>query len=185
MDYLACVKKRIEEIVRRSGVPEDPGHSVNTLEWLLRLDPAADEALRIAALGHDIERAWESRRIQKRDYPDFDSFKAAHAANSAEIIKEIMDECGAPPALSADVHRLVGLHETGGSRRADLLKEADSLSFFQHNLPFYYLRHDRRTVLRRCRWGYERLSPRGRSLLARFAYADPSVVALVKEVLQG
>ncbi len=37
-------------------MPEDPRHAENTLDWLLKLKPDADEALQIAALGHDIER---------------------------------------------------------------------------------------------------------------------------------
>ncbi len=57
MDNFDDLKSEIEETIRNSAVPEDPVHSKNTLEWLLRLNPDADEALKIAALGHDIERA--------------------------------------------------------------------------------------------------------------------------------
>ena len=87
---LACTKRRIREIVARSRVPEDPRHAENTLAWLLRLAPEADEALQIAALGHDIERAIESRKVRRPDFPDYDAFKAAHAENSARILAEVM-----------------------------------------------------------------------------------------------
>ena len=76
-------------MIAGSGVPEDPGHSRNTLEWLLRFDPKADPALRIAALGHDIERAVEARKVQRGDFADYDAFKAAHARNSAAMLGEI------------------------------------------------------------------------------------------------
>jgi hypothetical protein len=66
MHSIDCVKKRIEEIIKTSPVPEDPIHSKNTLEWLLWLKPDADEALQIAALGHDIERAIKSMRSTQR-----------------------------------------------------------------------------------------------------------------------
>jgi hypothetical protein len=36
-------KNRIEEIIRKSPVAEDPIHSKNTLEWLLWLAPDVDE----------------------------------------------------------------------------------------------------------------------------------------------
>ncbi len=62
MDSLARVERWIAEVIAGSQVPEDPVHSRNTLDWLLRFDPEADPALRIAALGHDIERAVESRK---------------------------------------------------------------------------------------------------------------------------
>ena len=51
MDNIGCVKKKIEEIIKKSPVLEDPIHSKNTLEWLLKLNPDADEAQKIAALG--------------------------------------------------------------------------------------------------------------------------------------
>ncbi len=56
MDEPQCVTRRIEEVIAGSTVPEDPDHSRNTLKWLQVLDANADTALRIAALGHDIDR---------------------------------------------------------------------------------------------------------------------------------
>ena len=34
------------------------------------LKPDADDALKIAALGHDIERAIEERKVRREDYKD-------------------------------------------------------------------------------------------------------------------
>jgi hypothetical protein len=78
--------------VAGSSVPEDRRHAENTLDWLLMLKPDADEALQIAALGHDIERALEARKVKRADFPDYDRFKAAHARNSAEILRGISVE---------------------------------------------------------------------------------------------
>ena len=55
----------IERVIAQSSVTEDSIHSKNTLQWLLRLKPNADEGLRIAALGHDIERAIEERKVKR------------------------------------------------------------------------------------------------------------------------
>lgn len=68
MKKIVCLKKKIEKIIKNSLVPEDPIHSKNTLEWLLKLKPDADEALQIAALAHDIERAIEKRKVKQKDY---------------------------------------------------------------------------------------------------------------------
>ncbi|MCK4488187.1 MAG: DUF4202 family protein, partial [Desulfobacterales bacterium] len=108
-----------------SSVPEDPRHAENTLDWLLRLKPDADDALQVAALGHDIERAIEARKVKQADFSDYDGFKAAHARNSAEILKEIMEDCGVPQDLASEVYSLVCRHETGGHPPADLIKDAD------------------------------------------------------------
>ncbi|MBW1691261.1 MAG: DUF4202 family protein [Deltaproteobacteria bacterium] len=113
MDSIDCVKKKIEEIVKTSPVPEDPIHSKNTLEWLLWLKPDADEALQIAALGHDIERAIEERKVRRDDYKNYDEFKDAHASNSAEILAEIMKECSIGKELADDSFYLACHHERG------------------------------------------------------------------------
>jgi len=166
MDSLDCTKRRIKSVIAGSGVPEDPIHAQNTLDWLLKLDPKADQALRIAALGHDIERALEHRKVFRANFANFEAFKAAHAENSALILQEIMADCGLEPDLAAEVCRLVRLHEVGGDPRADLLRDADSISFFDVNLPFYSERNGLTETLRRSIWGYRRLSERAKNMVA-------------------
>ena len=185
MDSLERVARRIGEVVAGSSVPEDPEHSRNTLEWLLQLEPAADAALRIAALGHDIDRAVEERKVRRADFADYDAFKAAHARNSAAILGEIMHECGVEgEALPGEVHRLVCLHEVGGDPRSDLLKDADSLSYFDVNLPLYAQRHDREETQRRCVWGYLRLSESARSIAAGLTYPSDQLKQLMDESIR-
>jgi len=76
-DSIVCTKRRIRALIAESKVPEDPRHAENTLAWLLKTKPDADEALQISALGHDIDRAVEARKIQRASYEDYDAFKAA------------------------------------------------------------------------------------------------------------
>lgn len=154
------LQDEIRSIISRSRVPEDPVHAQNTLEWLLKLRPDADEALHIAALGHDIERAMEDRKVCRDDYENFDTFKADHAKNSAQILKKIMEDKNIGKDLIEEVYRLVCRHETGGDTRSDLIRDADGLSFFEVNLPLYFEREGLEKTLERCRWGYQRLSPR-------------------------
>ena len=90
-DAIDKVKGKIDEIIVLSLYSEDIFHSINTLEWVLKLDPNADIALQIAALGHDIERGLEDRTVKARNYDTFDEFKQAHALNCAGILTEIID----------------------------------------------------------------------------------------------
>ncbi|MBW1794674.1 MAG: DUF4202 family protein [Deltaproteobacteria bacterium] len=181
---IECTKQRIRAVVAGSSVPEDARHAENTLDWLLRLKPDADEALQIAALGHDIERAIEARKVKQADFADYDGFKAAHARNSAEILKEIMEDCGVPQDLASEVYSLVCRHETGGHPHADLIKDADSISFFEVNLPLYYKRHSRKEVLQRCVWGYHRLSERMQQVAQTLSYDNAELSALLKEAIR-
>jgi len=148
------------------------------------MKPDADESLQIAALGHDIERAVEGSKVLKADFADFEAFKSAHALNSARILKAIMFECKAPEDMVNEVYRLVALHETGGDPRSNLLKDADSLSYFEVNLPFYFRRHGWEETLRRSVWGYQRLSPRAQSIVTGFRYSDAEPSRLLEAVLR-
>ncbi len=184
MKSIEFTKQKIREIVARSTVPEDPVHSRNTLAWLLKLKPDADNALQIAALGHDIERALTERKILRTDFANYDKFKVAHARNSAEILKEIMLECGVQDHIIKEVYHLVCSHETGGGQRADLIRDADSISFFEVNLPLYFKRNTFEETKRRCIWGYKRLSAKVKPLVLTISYCNRELAALVKRVIE-
>ena len=179
---LERVRARIREVIAGSSVPEDPAHFLNTLDWLLKFEPDADEALQLAALGHDIDRAVEARKVLRADFADYDDFKTAHAKHSAEMLLEILQQCGVgDPALSEELYRLVCVHEVGGDARSDLLMDADSLSYFDVNLPLYRERNSREETLRRCAWGYRRLSERAKLIVAQFYPPGDELAGLMEE----
>jgi len=184
MDSIECTKQKIRAVIAGSKVPEDSRHAENTLDWLLRLKPNADEALQIAALGHDIERALEARKVKRDDFPDYDAFKAVHARNSAEILKGIMEECEISRDMANEVCLLVCGHETGGDHRADLIKNADGVSYFHVNMPLYYQREGWEETKRRCIWGYGRLSPRMKEIVENMSQSDEKLTKLLKEAIR-
>ncbi len=164
-------------------MPEDPIHAENTLEWLLKLDPEADQALQIAALAHDIDRAVEAQKVHREDFSDYNAFKKAHAHNGARILRAILNKCGVAESVVGEAYRLVTLHEVGGDLRSDLLKDADSISFFEVNMPLYYQREGREETIRRCSWGYQRLSARMKEVVKTITHEDESISRLLKEVI--
>jgi len=177
------VKKRIGEIVVQSPYPEEPFHSINTLEWLLKLDPEADRALQIAALGHDIERAIPDRKINAAKYDTYDDYKNAHAQNSAEIIAEILQECGVDREEIEEIAFLVSQHETGGGERLDTLLNADVLSFFHVCLPLYFDRKGPEITRKRMVWGFKKLSTDSRGLVSEIDFPDKELRELVRETV--
>jgi hypothetical protein len=56
------IKNEILQILSHSAVPEDYEHALSVLKWLNKLNPDADFPLHIAAIGHDIERAYRNKR---------------------------------------------------------------------------------------------------------------------------
>jgi kynurenine formamidase len=112
-------------------------HLERTLEWVVELDPEASEGLRIAAVTHDIERAfpdpaagWDSARDWSS--PDYNRW---HQDRCAALVRAWLDEHGAEPALADEVEALVRVHEEGGWDDADVLQAADSLSFLETMVP--------------------------------------------------
>jgi hypothetical protein len=183
MDSIECAKRKIRAVVSKSGVPEDPVHAENVLDWVLQLRSDSDEALQIAALSHDIDRADVRRKVRRTDFNDYDAFKAAHANNSAKILKEILHECHVDQSIIDEACRLVERHEVGGDMRSDLLKDADTISFFEVNMPLYFQREGYEETLKRCIWGYHRLSPKGKDICRNMTYPQYPLVKILKEAI--
>jgi hypothetical protein len=115
---------------------ENGRHLVRTKDWLLELEPGASEALRIAALTHDVERNFPGGPKQPADLPANDRmYRNAHAQRSAELVTSWLAEQGADAALIKEVAVLVRMHEWGGSPSANVLQAADSISFLETTAP--------------------------------------------------
>lgn len=72
------------------------------------------------------------------------------------------------------------LHEVGGDTCADLLKDADSLSYFEVNLALYFERAGREETLRRCVWGLQRLSPAAKKHRTRISFPNKEIEGIVQ-----
>ena len=185
MDSINCAKQQIRAVISRSRVPEDPRHADNVLEWLLKLKPDADEALQIAALAHDIDRADEQTKIKRADFENYDQFKAAHAHHSATILKQILSECQVDPSIIDNACQLVEQHEVGGDSRSDLLKDADSISYFDVNMPLYFQREGYEETLKRCIWGYQRLSQKMKAVCQNITYSHDVLDKILQETVSN
>jgi hypothetical protein len=183
MDNIDCAKQKIRAVIAGSHVPEDPRHADNTLEWLLRLQPDAGDALQLAALAHDIDRANEETKVRRADFDDYDVFKATHARHGAELLRPILTSCGVAPDITDEACRLVEVHEVGGDPSSELLKNADSISYFDVNLPLYYQREGWDETKRRSLWGYRRLTPRAKDIVKHIDHEDEELARLLREVI--
>ncbi len=183
VNSIEFAKEKIRTIIAGSKVPEDPRHSENTLEWLLKLDPRADQALQIAALAHDIDRAVAERKVRRADFDDYNAFKTAHARRGARLLRGILEDCGVESPIVTEACRLVALHEAGGDNRSDLLKDADSISYFDVNLPLYYQREGWVETKRRSLWGYRRLSARMKEEIKNVTYQNKALTRLLREII--
>lgn len=130
--------------------PYNRHHLLKSLEWLDRLAPGSSEALRLATLTHDMERAFPGpdQPVAGPGQWSDPAYNAAHAARSARIVGEWLTGIGADAGLVTEVRKLVNAHEIGGWPEANLLQAADSLSFLETNIDLFlnFVRSGRRTL---------------------------------------
>ena len=117
--------------------PYNRDHLVRALEWLDRLAPDAREAVRLAALTHDMERAFPGPDSPAMTSLDDPVYEQLHSERSARIVAEWLTMHGADAQLTDDVTALILAHEVGGTDEADLVQAADRLSFLETNIDLF------------------------------------------------
>jgi hypothetical protein len=112
-------------------------HLERTEQWALELSRDASLAVRLAALTHDMERAYPegSPRWEPGRGWDDPLYNMAHSERSARIVGDFLRDQGAQERFVREVVRLVVFHETGGFPEADVVQAADSLSFLETMVP--------------------------------------------------
>ena len=117
--------------------PYNRDHLLRALEWVDRLAPEAREAVRLATLTHDMERAFPGPDSPAMSSLDDPLYERLHSERSARIVCDWLRSNGADDALIRDVEELVIAHETGGTDDADLVQAADRLSFLETNIDLF------------------------------------------------
>ena len=178
------LKKRIEEIISKSTVEEDPGHSVLTLKWVLKLKPDANEALKIAALAHDIDRAVNGTMDEASPQGLSEMEKAVqHAERSANITCELMEKLGYGEKTTRRVRHLIESHIKGGDEDANILVSADSLSFFEHNIYYYIKAKGREKTKDKIKWMLNKMPDKARKLALEIRFRDNEIALLFNEAV--
>jgi hypothetical protein len=109
----------------------DISHGKRTVYWIKWLKSDADEALLIAGVAHDIERAiygdW------KKGSSDLEDLKK-HQNLSADEIEKFLKSENANQEIIDRVKNLIAHHEEGGDEDQNVLCDADCLSFFEEKI---------------------------------------------------
>lgn len=117
--------------------PYNREHLIRSLEWLDRIAPGSREAVRLATLTHDMERAFPGPDQPVHRAIDDPDYNRAHSERSARIVGAWLRDAGAGDELVRDVEALIRVHEDGGWPEANLVQAADSLSFLDTNIGLF------------------------------------------------
>jgi hypothetical protein len=184
MTQFDLIKKEVEKILPNSPIEEELIHSRLTLKWLLKLKPDASEALKISAISHDIDRA-VNKIIEKDRKPEesYEEFKRKHSIRSADIIVNLMKKHNYPEKVIDKVKHLVENHEFGGDTETDILTSADSLAYFEYNLPIYFKRNGKEETIRKIKFMFNRMSKQAQECVKKMKYKDKNVSNLLDNTL--
>lgn len=141
-------------------------HALDTWQWMLRLDPAADLASQLAALLHDIDRLGGEAhdRIEHRVHRALDD---AHAKRGGERALAVLRGVGVDEATAERVRDLVAGRLTTDSAAA-LLDDADALSFLSLGSARYADHFGQAQTRRKVSFILGRLSPAAREKVSVF-----------------
>jgi HD superfamily phosphohydrolase YqeK len=129
--------QNLENFIRKNS-PE-PEHMLRAGFWLRELCPEADDVFYIAAILHDAERMFPLRDGEVKPHKTGDDnldteYLDWHGKRSAEFAEKLLREKGFDDeAAIARIKRIISEHSLGGTVERDLMRDADSLSFFENN----------------------------------------------------
>lgn len=178
------LRREVERILAKSPLNFEVMHSRLVLKYVLRLSPKANQALQIAAITHDIERAVTGiTEKDLKDYSKIHEFKRKHALRSAEITSKLLKEYKYPSSLIKKTFSLIAKHEIGGGSDANCLKDADSLAFFAYNIPSVLKRNGTERTLKKIEFMYIRLSKQGQKIVKKMKFKNKKIWRLVHSVI--
>jgi len=171
--------KKVERFIENAFGKDEARHLKRTVYWLKKLYPNANEAMLIAAVSHDIERAFrkgdiENAKNSKMGFLDKKHLES-HQKKGASILAAFLNSEGVDKKFADKVKMLIEKHETGGSFDQNLLKDADSISFFENNVKYFIEEKagevGRKKVKEKFDWMFNRISSRKAKEIARPWYA--------------
>lgn len=163
---------------KSSKFSDELQHFWRTVYWLKKLYPKVDEAMLIAAVSHDIERAFRTTR-PKGFVENATGFVhrptvLRHCRIGAGIIGDYLKKIGAPTELIRKVTMMVSGHEFGGNKWQNLLKDADSISYFENQYKRFIRKWapavDESKIRRKFDWMYQRITSHKAKVYAKPMY---------------
>lgn len=103
-------------------------------EWVVRLDPDASDALRLAARAHHLRR-WA---LPRSDYPEgragYLRWRRAQRERHARDLAAILDEAGVDGSVSTRAAQIVAKQGLGSDPEVQTFEDAVSLTFLETEL---------------------------------------------------
>ncbi|HET9933661.1 MAG TPA: DUF4202 domain-containing protein [Polyangiaceae bacterium] len=153
-------------------------------EWVMRVQPDASDALRLAAHCQHIGRF----QVPRSSYPEGRSgylrWRAELARRHAATAEKILREHRADPQVIDSVKRILLKQNLANDPEVQAMEDALCLSFLEHEFAEFASRHDDEKLVRILRKTWAKMSEAARALALRLPL-DERAQQLVAAALQG
>jgi len=130
-DLYKAAEQFMTDSLTAANNDKDIIHHQLTAKWIKELKPDADDALLIAGLLHDIERAFYGD--WKAGSSDADKI-TRHQELSASVAEKFLKKQEVDPEFINQVKDLILHHEQGGTADQNVLNDADCLALFEDKM---------------------------------------------------
>lgn len=156
MDLFEKTKKFVEESFGEKKI-----HLERTGYWIKEIHPKADNAMIIAAISHDIERAFREEKDKHNVISNKQELRY-HEEKGAEIMGNFLEKEGVDKDFIQRVKMLIRRHEEGGNDDQNIMKDGDSVSWLENNVDRWVQdmvpRKGKEVVKRKFDWMYNRIT---------------------------
>lgn len=179
-------------------------HALFTLKYLDRAYPNAPCALKIAAYGHDVERAVNDNKKNKKKIltsSSFNEYKQIHASTSASLVSGLLSKIGLDKKIVSDISYIIVNHEYGPkttipamdsySRSYDInlavrkLMNADARAFFEeHSMKRYLVNYGEISLTDKIVFSYSRLNDAFREEICSLDFRNKTIEKIVRETIR-
>ncbi len=160
------------DIVDGTSVARELRYAQRLTEWVLRLAPAASEALRLAARGQHIAR-W---RIPRAEFPmtraGYLKWRERLKHLHADLVEQLMREAGYDAAAVDAVRSLILKRRPAEDPEMQALEDALCLLFLEAQLADLRQKTPDDTMREVIRKTWQKMSPRGRDVALQIPLPD-------------
>jgi len=171
---MSQLTQKLSEFIKSKNI--EPEHMLQTGFWLRKIYPEADEEMFIAAICHDIERLFPLREGEVKPPKslkdeDNEEYLIWHGKRSAEFAEKLLREYGFDDEERLGrIKTLIAEHSFGGTKERDLIRDADSISFFENNAELFIQKNkDKNALKEKFDSEYDRISsPKAKEIAKPF-----------------
>lgn len=182
-DEINLLDPRIQ-MVQSLTYPRELIFSRRVSSWVDKLNASASEPVQLAARAHTLKR-WEIPRDRyTKDTAGYHEWRNATAAHAAAAAAKVLQRIGYPDEVVQRVGQLITQARFPANPDAQLLEDADCLTFLEFKLTDYLDQWDEQKVLRILLGTWGKMSPEARRAALGLSL-DPQTMKLLKEFISS